>query len=120
MIFNEKLNVYGEPLEACCLDPETGFARDGMCNYFPEDAGLHLVCAYITKEFLEFSRISGNDLSTPTDSFPGLREGDKWCICLMRYIEAFNKGMAPKIDLKATHINVLEVIPLNILLEMNK
>lgn len=120
MLYNQQLNVFGEILQSCCTNPMTGWERDGMCGYFPEDRGQHLVCAEMTKDFLDFSKNKGNDLSTPNEFFPGLKPGDKWCVCLMRIVEAFNAGHAPKIDLAATHISVLEVIPLNILEQMNK
>ena len=118
MINNAQLNVLGQPLEACCHDPKTGWQRDGYCNFFPDDRGKHLVCAEITRDFLNFSKSRGNDLSTPTHSFPGLKPGQKWCVCLMRVVEAFNAGHGPKIDLAATHISVLEVIPLSLLKQM--
>jgi len=110
-----QLNVLGTKLQPCCFEPKTGWMRDGHCNFYPEDRGLHIVCVEVTKEFLEFSLEKGNDLSTPTSYFPGLQPGDKWCICLMRFIEAFNAGKAPKVILEATNIHVLEVVPLSLL-----
>lgn len=118
MINNKQLNVFGEKLEACCFDPKTGWQRDGYCNLFPDDLGQHLVCVTATEGFLDYSKATGNDLSTPTDFFPGLKPGDKWCVCLLRVVAAFNAGQAPIINLAATHISVLEVIPLNILEQM--
>ena len=110
-------NVHGTDLQPCCLDPITGFYRDGKCNTGPEDLGMHTVCVAVTKEFLEFSRSRGNDLLTPIPEFdfPGLKEGDRWCLCMSRWIEAFQAGMAPLIDLQATHISVLEHIEMETL-----
>ncbi len=99
------LNVLGETLEPCSLDPVTGFHRNGCCDTGPGDTGLHLVCAKMTEEFLEFSRAHGNDLSTPVPEFgfEGLHPGDRWCLCISRWIEAANAGMAPPLILEATH-----------------
>jgi len=107
-------NVLGEELELCCSDPMTGFYRNGMCTTGPHDHGLHTVCIHATKDFLEFSRARGNDLSTPAPQydFPGLEEGDKWCLCVTRWKEALDHGMAPKVYLKATHISALEFVDL--------
>ena len=107
-------NVLGEELELCCSDPMTGFYRNGMCTTGPHDHGLHTVCIHATKDFLEFSRAQGNDLSTPAPQydFPGLEEGDKWCLCVTRWKEALDHGMAPKVYLKATHISALEFVDL--------
>jgi uncharacterized protein (DUF2237 family) len=98
-------NVLGERLEDCSLNPMTGFFRDGCCNTSREDAGSHTVCAVMTKEFLEFSRSRGNDLSTPVPEFgfPGLRPGDRWCLCAPRWQEAMQAGHAPRVVLRATH-----------------
>ncbi len=92
----------------------TGFYRNGMCTTGPHDHGLHTVCIHATKDFLEFSRAQGNDLSTPAPQydFPGLEEGDKWCLCVTRWKEALDHGMAPKVYLKATHISALEFVDL--------
>lgn len=115
----KELNVLGTKLKPCCLDPITGWARDGYCGYFPDDAGLHLVCTEITQEFLDFSKERGNDLSTPqSGGFPGLTPGDKWCVCLIRVIEAFNAGIKVKVDLAATSIHVREVVPIEFLQQM--
>ncbi|MFK7802152.1 MAG: DUF2237 family protein [Anaerolineae bacterium] len=112
-------NVLGTKLKVCSLDPVTGFFRDGKCDTCAEDVGLHTVCAELTLEFLEFGRDRGNDLMTPRPEFgfAGLRPGDKWCICLGRWIEAFNENqaIAPKIALEATHHSVLEHVPLEVL-----
>lgn len=107
-------NVLGTTLEPCSFDPMTGFFRDGCCNTGVEDVGLHLVCAVMTDKFLAFSKSRGNDLSTPMPiyQFPGLKDGDRWCLCALRWKEAFEAGMAPKVVLEATHISTLEFIDL--------
>lgn len=117
-MMTKELNVLGTPLKPCCTDPLTGWARDGYCNYYPEDRGLHVVCMEITQAFLDFSKKHGNDLSTPKEGFTGVKPGEKWCVCLLRVIEAFNAGIIPKIDLEATSIYVREVIPLEFLQQM--
>ena len=108
----ESLNIFGTPLEECSMHPKTGFYRDGCCNTGPQDRGLHLVCAIMTKEFLKFSREVGNDLSTPIPAyqFPGLKPGDRWCLCALRWQEAFEAGVAPLVVLEATHEKALQVI----------
>jgi hypothetical protein len=105
------LNVWGEPLKPCSLDPVTGFLRDGCCQAVPSDLGRHDVCARVTADFLAFSRARGNDLSTPRPEyrFPGLKPGDQWCLCAMRWQEAFAAGAAPQVVLAATHRRALEV-----------
>jgi len=110
-------NVLGEPLVACSFDPLTGFYRDGCCKTGPEDTGSHLVCAIMTDDFLKYSKMVGNDLSTPIPQwrFPGLVEGDQWCLCVNRWKEAFYAGCAPKIKLESTHIKALEFVELDIL-----
>jgi len=97
----------------------TGFYRDGCCNTGREDAGLHLVCAEMTEEFLDFSKSRGNDLSTPMPQydFPGLGAGDRWCLCVLRWKEAYESGMAPLVNLRATHISTLEFVDLEVLKE---
>lgn len=107
-------NVLGTELEECSLDPITGFYRDGCCNTGAEDLGLHTVCAQMTDEFLAFSKARGNDLSTPNEmyEFPGLKAGDRWCLCVLRWKEAFEADMAPKVVLTATHMSVLEFVNL--------
>ncbi|HBP22456.1 MAG TPA: DUF2237 domain-containing protein [Planctomycetes bacterium] len=92
----------------------TGFYRDGTCRTGPGDHGLHCVCAEVSAEFLEFSRARGNDLSTPRPefAFPGLKPGDRWCLCVLRWKEAFEAGVAPKVHLEATHISTLEFVDL--------
>ena len=103
-------NVLGEKLQACSEKPLTGFFRDGCCNTSPEDLGVHTVCAVMTAEFLEFSKARGNDLSTPLPDFgfPGLKPGDRWCLCAPRWREALDAGHAPRVVLGATHEASLE------------
>ncbi len=104
-------NVLGGPLETCSSDPLAGFFRDGCCRTGPDDTGSHTVCARVTREFLEFSRARGNDLATPMPElgFPGLRPGDRWCLCAARWLEALAGGCAPPVVLAATHERALEV-----------
>ena len=104
------LNVLGEPLETCSLQPLTGFFRDGCCNTGREDRGSHTVCAVVTADFLAFSRSRGNDLSTPVPEygFPGLRPGDRWCLCAPRWQEAFLAQCPPRVVLRATHQGALQ------------
>ena len=108
-------NVLGTPLVECSKDPLTGFFRDGCCNTDPQDRGLHVVCARMTAEFLEFSRARGNDLVTPRPefNFPGLKPGDQWCLCALRWKEAFHAGVAPPVVLQATHERTLDVVTLD-------
>ena len=105
-------NVLGGELEPCSSRPVTGFYRDGCCNTGPDDVGVHTVCARVSGEFLEFSRARGNDLSTPRPGFPGLRPGDRWCVCASRWQEALEAGSAPEVVLEATHIATLEWVSL--------
>ena len=107
-------NVLGGPLAPCCEDPATGFFRDGYCHTGPQDVGSHTVCARVTDEFLAFSVRRGNDLVTPWPEFgfPGLRAGDRWCLCVARWREALEAGVAPPVVLAATHENALEVVSL--------
>ncbi len=102
-------NVFGGKLEDCSLKPMTGFFRDGCCNTSPEDVGSHTVCVVMTDEFLAFSKAKGNDLSTPMPEygFPGLKAGDRWCLCAPRWQEAFKAGKAPRVVLRATHEGAL-------------
>jgi uncharacterized protein len=111
------LNVLGEPLAPCGLDPVTGFYRDGCCNTGYEDVGIHVVCAKMTREFLAFSKKRGNDLSTPMPEhgFPGLKPGDRWCLCAGRWKEALDAGVAPPVILQATHEEALAIVPLAVL-----
>ena len=107
-------NVLGRDLQLCCTDPMTGYHRDGSCNTGPGDFGVHVVCAQMTEEFLQFSRSRGNDLSTPGPAygFPGLVPGDRWCLCAERWKEALDAGVAPPVVLEATHISALEFVDL--------
>lgn len=107
-------NVLGTDLESCCTEPLTGFYRDGFCRTGQGDVGLHVVCAEMTEEFLEFSVRRGNDLVTPNPAFgfPGLVPGDRWCLCAERWKEAFEAEVAPPVVLSATHISALEFIDL--------
>lgn len=104
-------NVFGEPLEECSLSPLTGFMRTGRCETGPDDLGSHTVCAQVTAEFLDYSRSRGNDLMTPLPAFdfPGLKPGDRWCLCAARWREALDAGCAPRVVLRATHERALEV-----------
>ncbi|MFQ3670147.1 MAG: DUF2237 domain-containing protein [Verrucomicrobiia bacterium] len=115
----EAKNVLGGPLAPCSHRPLTGFFRDGCCHTGPEDHGSHTVCSVMTAEFLEFSRIRGNDLSTPRPEyrFPGLKPGDRWCLCAGRWREAWEAGVAPEVILEATHERALELIPRSVLEE---
>jgi len=103
-------NVLGGALQSCCMDPVTGFYRNGRCDTGAGDHGVHVVCAVMTDKFLRFSKSRGNDLSTPVPQwgFPGLKDGDRWCLCASRWKEALDAGMAPKVILEATHISMLE------------
>ena len=114
---DESLNVFDEALESCSERPLTGFFRDGCCNTSDDDIGSHTVCVRVTTEFLEFSRFRGNDLSTPMPefAFPGLKAGDRWCLCASRWLEAHEQGMAPRVYLRGTHKRALEVVPLETL-----
>ena len=107
-------NVLGSELEPCCLDPVTGFYRDGSCRVGPEDLGVHAVCVQVTEAFLAFSRARGNDLTTPLPEadFPGLKPNDRWCLCAARWQEALEAGCAPRVVLTATHEAALEVVAL--------
>ena len=110
-------NVLGTELEICCTDPLTGFYRNGRCETGSDDWGLHTVCAQVTEEFLAFSQARGNDLVTPNPAlrFPGLVPGDRWCLCVLRWREALEAGVAPPVHLEATHISALEFVDLDVL-----
>ena len=112
-------NVFGEELQICCTSAITGYFRDGLCRTITEDTGTHTVCAIMTTDFLIFSASRRNDLSTPIPmyQFPGLKEGDKWCLCVSRWIEAEKSGKAPKLILEATHEKTLEYTSLEILVK---
>jgi uncharacterized protein (DUF2237 family) len=107
-------NVLGGPLKTCGTRPMTGFYRDGCCNTGPDDEGLHTICCVVTAEFLAHQREIGNDLSTPFPlfGFPGLKPGDRWCVCVTRWKESLEAGMACPIDLEATHVHALEFVDL--------
>jgi len=108
-------NVLGEPLVSCCTEPMTGWFRDGTCRTAPDDLGQHTVCAEMTAEFLDFTRARGNDLSSPMPQtgFPGLRPGDRWCLCAARWQEALEAGVAPPVVLAACEESALEVVSLD-------
>lgn len=110
-------NVLGGVLQSCSHDPVTGFYRDGCCNTGPEDRGEHTVCAILTEDFLAFTASRGNDLTTPRPEFrfPGLKPGDRWCLCAFRWLEAFEAGCAPRVVLAATHKRTLDTVPLEAL-----
>ena len=112
-------NVFGEKLQVCCTSPITGYFRDGSCRTITEDTGTHTVCAIMTDEFLSFSASRGNDLITPSPyyQFPGLKAGDKWCLCVSRWIEAEKVNKAPKLILEATHEKTLEYTTLETLVK---
>ena len=115
----ESLNVLDEPLLPCSRDPLTGFFRDGHCNTCEADHGSHTVCAVMTEEFLAFSKYVGNDLSTPKPEFHfmGLKAGDQWCLCASRFLQAYDEGCAPKVNLNSTHKKALEIVPIKALKE---
>lgn len=108
----DELNVLGEPLQSCSDEPLAGFFRDGCCRTGRQDLGAHVICARVTAEFLEYSRRRGNDLVTaqPASGFPGLRPGDRWCLCAARWKEALAAGVAPRVILQATHVQALEIV----------
>jgi hypothetical protein len=110
-------NVFGEEIETCCESPITGFFRDGFCHTDDTDEGIHTVCVSMTEDFLEFSKSKGNDLSTPRPefNFPGLKEGDSWCLCAERWVEAYEVSVAPKLYIKRTNLRTLDIVPLEIL-----
>jgi uncharacterized protein (DUF2237 family) len=116
MPFDDR-NVLGGTLSPCSTSPRTGFYRDGCCNTGPEDLGLHVVCAQVTDAFLKFAKAQGNDLITPAPEFgfPGLRAGDRWCVCAATWRQAYEAGVAPPVVLAATHEETLAVIPLDAL-----
>jgi hypothetical protein len=121
-LMSDAKNVLGEPLQLCCNNPTTGFYRDGYCNTGGQDFGLHVVCAEMTEEFLEYTKSQGNDLSTPRPmfNFPGLKPGDCWCLCASRWEEARQAGVAPPVILESVHIRAIEVISLDILKQYAK
>lgn len=113
----EPKNILGTALQPCCFEPKTGFYRDGFCKTGAEDYGTHVVCAIMTNEFLAYTKSKGNDLSTPIPqwSFPGLVAGDKWCLCILRWLEAVKAEKAPNIVLESTHEKALEYTTLEVL-----
>ena len=111
------INVLGEPLQPCSTDPITGYFRDGACNTCSEDRGSHTVCAVMTAEFLAYSKYVGNDLSTPRPEFGGLKDGDCWCLCASRFLQAAEEGAAPRVRLAGTHRRALDIVPLDILMD---
>ncbi len=114
---DDSLNVFGEELETCGEDPMTGFFRDGCCNTSDQDLGSHTVCVEVTDDFLSYSSSRGNDLVTPMPAygFPGLKAGDRWCLCAARWLEAQQADMAPRVFLRRTHVRALEVVPMELL-----
>jgi uncharacterized protein len=111
---NTDKNVLGSELQTCCTDPMTGFFRTGVCVTGPQDRGTHVICARLTAEFLTFTKSQGNDLSTPNPAynFPGLNPGDCWCLCANRWREALQAGVAPPVNLAATHTAALDFVSL--------
>ncbi|SEM67726.1 hypothetical protein SAMN04488003_10390 [Loktanella fryxellensis] len=110
-------NVLGSTLATCSTAPMTGYFRNGVCDTCAQDRGSHTVCAVMTAEFLAFSKYVGNDLSTPQPDygFPGLKPGDGWCLCAGRFMQAHDEGCAPLVNLHATHVRALEIVPIDIL-----
>ena len=108
-------NVLGSELQSCCTSPMTGYYRDGYCSTGAGDTGIHVVCAQLTEEFLQFTKSCGNDLSTPMPlyDFPGLKPGDRWCLCAARWKEALDAGVAPPVVLSSTHAATLEYVSLS-------
>jgi uncharacterized protein (DUF2237 family) len=115
----ENKNIFGQPLIACSHEPLTGYFRDGCCNTDKTDLGVHTVCIVATEEFLTFSKLIGNDLSTPIPeyAFPGVKTGDNWCLCAVRFKEAHENNAAPKVLLEATNEKTLEVVDMEILIQ---
>ena len=110
-------NIFGEALVPCGMDPITGFYRDGCCDTGPEDRGSHTVCVAVTDEFLAYTKSVGNDLSTPLPAhgFPGLKAGDRWCLCASRWLQAYEAGNAPRVFVQSTHQAALRLISLQVL-----
>ena len=117
MVQDPSVNVLGDVLESCSTAPLTGFFRNGCCDTGPMDQGMHTVCAVMTAEFLALSKYLGNDLSTPRPEFgfAGLKPGDRWCLCAGRFLQAHDEGAAPMVNLAATHIRTLDIVPLAVL-----
>ena len=114
---DSSVNVLGQALQSCSRDPVTGFFRNGNCDTCAEDRGSHTVCAVMTAEFLAYSKYVGNDLSTPRPEFQfaGLKPGDHWCLCASRFMQAHDEGVAPRVNLAATHERALDIVPLEVL-----
>ncbi len=114
---SHSLNVLGAPLTPCSTDPMTGYFRNGACDTCDQDVGSHTVCVVMTAEFLAYSKYFGNDLSTPNPEygFAGLKPGDHWCLCASRFVQAYDEGCAPQVNLDATHIKALDVVPIEAL-----
>ncbi|HEX4856873.1 MAG TPA: DUF2237 domain-containing protein [Limnobacter sp.] len=114
----QEKNVLGGMLQACSFSPLTGFMRDGCCSTGPNDVGRHVVCAKVTQEFLEFQLRRGNDLISPQPQFrfPGLKPGDRWCVCASRWLESCEAGVAPPVYLEGTNQSALQIVPLDLLL----
>ncbi len=110
-------NVLGTSLQSCCTDPMTGFYRDGFCHTGPTDTGIHVVCAVVTQEFLDYTLACGNDLCTPNPRyhFPGLKPGDNWCLCASRWYDAHKAGFAPPVKLESSHENALKIVSIELL-----
>lgn len=108
-------NIFGKPLKICGLNPVTGYTRTGFCTLSNTDTGTHIVCAIVDDEFLNFTLSRGNDLITPRNGFPGLKSGDRWCLCVLRWLEAYKNGVAPLLDLDATSLNTLEYVSMRLL-----
>ena len=113
-MIKDSLNVLGTALVPCSYDPLTGYFRDGCCNTDEHDRGSHVICAKVSQEFLDFSLRQGNDLITPRPEyrFQGLKAGDRWCLCALRWKQSFESGVAPKVILESTHINALDYVTL--------
>ena len=111
------INVYGKEIETCCDNPITGFFRNGLCDTCKEDLGVHTVCILATEDFLNFSKMVGNDLSTPNPEydFPGVKPGDRWCLCALRWQEAYDQGKAPPVFLESTHEKTLKLVDFHLL-----
>ena len=116
---HQSINVLGTDLQTCSDDPLTGWHRAGCCNTDSSDLGLHVVCCIVTDEFLEFARSKGNDLITPAPhfNFPGLKAGDRWCVCAQTWLDAANYGVACPVNLESTHEEALAIIPIDLLEE---
>ncbi|MFC0201926.1 DUF2237 family protein [Paracoccus rhizosphaerae] len=114
---DQSINVMGGALQPCSTSPMTGFYRNGCCDTGPDDRGSHTVCVILTDEFLAMSRYLGNDLTTPRPEFgfPGLKAGDRWCLCASRFLQAAHEFAAPKVVLEATHRRALDIVPLELL-----